>query len=150
MKRKTASMGYLDTCFRKCIHEAYDYTCAYPNCPYCGNHSMRESGGIECAHYYNRYRASGRWHPDNVACLCHGAHAFLEHNKALEVKFFADLLGETRHEWLIERHQGIFRYKPWDRWEQCQHYNAQRKHIDRRRVENNEEGFIDVVACLAQ
>ena len=151
MKRKTVSMAHLDRVFCKTIHEAYDYTCAYLDCPFCWNDSMRGSGGlvaghIECAHYYNRYRSSGRWHPDNVAGLCHGAHAFLEHNKALEVQFFTKLLGETRHDWLVERHQGVYRYKPWERWEMAQHYTAQRKHIERRRVEHLETGFIEVVS----
>lgn len=147
MSRKTVKIKTLDQTFSRCIRESYDYRCAYPDCPYCRNHSFRENtGGLECAHYYNRYRASGRWHPDNCAALCHGAHDFLEHNKALEVAFFKTLLGETRHEWLIERHQGIYRYKPWERYEMNQHYRAQRKAIERRRKEKNEVGFIDVVA----
>ena len=146
MKRKTATIRYLDKAFREAIYESYDFICAYFDCPYCRNYSMRQSREIECAHYYNRYRASGRWHPDNCAALCHGAHMFLEHNKALEVQFFTKLLGEVRHDWLVERHQGIYRYKPWERGEMVQHYKAQEYSIRRRRVEKNEEGFIDLVA----
>jgi len=146
LKRKTATIAHLDKIFSLTIRESYDYICAFPNCEYCGNHSMRDSGGIECAHYYNRYRASGRWHPDNCAALCHGQHMFLEHNKALEVQFFRELLGETRHEWLVKRHQGIYRYKPWERADQVVHYRAQDRAIIRRRVEHNETGFIDVVS----
>lgn len=145
MARKTVTMATLDTSFRKAMHEAYDYTCAYPECPYCGNHSKRYTGGIECAHWHNRWQAAGRWHPDNVACLCHEMHSYLENRRAEEALFFAAILGETRHEWLIERMQRIYRYKPWERAEMSAHYNAQRKAIERRRA-NGESGFIDVVS----
>ena len=145
-KRKTVTIATLDTAFRKAIHEGYDYTCAYPNCPDCGNHSFRYADvSIECAHFHNRHSSAGRWHPDNVACLCHERHAYLERHNAEEAKFFAELLGETRYDWLIKRMQGVYRYKPWERWEMSQHYRAQEKAIIRRRVEHNEEGFIDVV-----
>ena len=146
IKRKTVTMSTLDTSFRKAVHEAYDYTCSYPSCPHCGNYSMRESGGIEAAHWHNRWQAAGRWHPDNVACLCHGAHTYLEIRRAEEARFFEALLGETRTEWLIERMQRTYRYKPWERAEMSAHYRAQEKSIIRRRVENNESGFIDLVS----
>ena len=147
MKRKTATMATLNTSFRKCIHEAYDYTCAYPNCPYCGNYTFRYADvSIECAHWHNCRAAAGRWHPDNVACLCHEAHFYLESRNAEEAKFFSTLLGETRTDWLIKRMQGTYRYKPWERAEMSTHYHAQRKHIERRRKEKGEEGFIDVVS----
>ena len=146
-KRKTVTIATLDTSFRKAIHESYNYTCAYPNCPDCGNHSFRYADvSIEAAHFHNRHASAGRWHPDNVACLCHARHDYLERHNAEEAKFFAELLGETRYEWLITRMQGLYRYKPWERAEMSAHYNAQRKAIERRRVEKNEEGFIDVVA----
>ena len=146
-KRKTVKMSTLDSAFRKCIHEAYDYTCAYPDCPDCGNHSFRYSDvSIECAHFHNRHGSAGRWHPDNVACLCHERHAYLETHNAEEARFFEQLLGETRYEWLVKRMQGTYRYKPWERAEMAAHYRAQMKHIEKRRLENNEEGFIDVVS----
>ena len=141
MARKTVKMATLDTSFRKAVHEQYDYICAFDDCEYCGNHSFRYNGQIECAHYYNRYRSSGRWHPDNCAALCHDQHMFLEHNKALEVNFFAKLLGETRHDMLIERHQGIYRYKSWERWEMNQHYRAQRVKMVRQRA-NGGSGYL--------
>jgi hypothetical protein len=67
-----------------------------------------------------------------VACLCHERHAYLETHNAEEARFFEALLGDTR-------------YKPWERAEMAAHYRAQMKHIERRRLENGEEGFIDVV-----
>jgi len=147
MARKTVKMATLDTAFRKCIHEAYDYTCAYPNCPYCGNQSFRYSDvSIECAHWHNCRSSAGRWHPDNVSCLCHEAHFYLEDRRAEEARFFGGLLGDTRTEWLITRMQGLYRYKPWERAEMAAHYRAQMKHIEKRRLENGTEGFIDVVS----
>lgn len=135
MARKTVTMGTLDRTFSLLIREQFDYTCARPGCKFCGNHPLRDAqhNRVECAHYYNRYRSSGRWHPDNCAALCHEQHAFLEHNKALEVQFFMELLGKDRHDELIVRHQGIFRYKPWERWEMNQHYKAQTDKMERQR-----------------
>ena len=136
MARKTVKIATLDQAFRKCIHESYDYTCAFPGCEYCGNHSFRYSDvSIECAHFHNRHSSAGRWHPDNVACLCHEQHAYLETHNAEEARFFEALLGETRYEWLIERMQRIYRYKPWERAEMATHYRAQMRHIEKRRKE---------------
>lgn len=147
MAKKTVAIATLDKTFSKALRESYDYTCAFPNCTFCGNHSLRHADHdqVECAHYYNRYRASGRWCPDNCASLCHGQHMFLEHNKALEVKFFNELLGETRHDWLVYRHQGIFRYKPQERWEMNRHFAAQEKKIDKLRMAG-EQGYIPLSA----
>ena len=146
MPRKTVTMATLDTSFRKCIHESYDYICAYPNCPDCGNHSFRYSDvSIECAHFHNRQSSAGRWHPDNVACLCHDRHSYLERHNAEEAQFYAELLGKEKHEALIIRMQGTYRYKPWERAEMSAHYRAQMRHIERRRLENSELGVIAVV-----
>ncbi len=145
-KRKTAGMSTLDTAFRKCIHEAYDYICAFPNCPKCGNHSFRYADvSIECAHFHNRQASAGRWHPDNVACLCHEQHAYLERHNAEEARFFADLLGETRYDWLIERMQQTFRYKPWERAEMTAHYREQMRKIEGYRMDGR-FGPMSVVA----
>lgn len=137
MKRKTVTMRHLDRTFSKAIREQFNYTCAAPNCQHCGNQSLRYAAHdrVECAHYYNRYRSSGRWHPDNCAALCHGQHVFLEHNKALEVKFFEKLLGKQRHDDLVVRHQGLFRYKPWERAEINQHFLSQIQKMKRQRLD---------------
>ena len=143
MARKTVTIATLDRTFSLAIREQYDYTCAFLGCQFCGNHDLRyaENNRVECAHYYNRYRSSGRWYPDNCASLCHNQHMFLEHNKALEVKFFTALLGETRHEWLVERHQGVFRFKPWERWEMNQHFKAQIVKFERQRA-SGQRGYL--------
>jgi len=143
MPRKTVTMATLDTSFRKAIHESYDYKCSYPQCPDCGNHSFRDSDvSIECAHFHNRRSSAGRWHPDNVACLCHERHFYLELHNAEEAAFFKALLGD-RYEALIIRMQGLYRYKPWERAEMATHFHAQRKHIEKRR-KNGETGIIQV------
>jgi len=146
MARKTVKMGTLDTAFRKCIHESYDNICAFPNCPDCGNHSFRYSDiSIECAHFHNRHSSAGRWHPDNVACLCHERHAYLEVHNAEEAQFFKTLLGKKRYGWLIERMQETYRYKPWERAEMTAHYRTQMRNIEKRRL-NGETGVIYVSA----
>ena len=145
MARKTVSMGTLDASFRKAIHESYDYTCAYPNCPHCGNHSFRYADvSIECAHFHNRFMSAGRWHPDNVACLCHKMHYHLEHHKAEESGFFYDHLGMERYDALIERMQETYRYKPWERAEMTAHYRDKMREIEQLRLGNSEMGFIRV------
>ena len=139
-------MATLDTAFRKCMHEAYDYTCAYPKCKYCGNHSFRYADvSIECAHFHNRHSSAGRWYPDNIACLCHEQHFYLELHNAEESCFFYDHLGMEKYDDLIIRMQGIYRYKPWERAEMSAHFNAQKKHMEKRRM-NGEQGIIAVVA----
>ncbi len=135
MARKTVKMATLDTSFRKAVHESYDYICAYPKCRFCGNHSFRYADvSIECAHFHNRHSSAGRWHPDNVACLCHEIHAYLEVHNAEESCFFYDHLGMERYDNMIIRMQGIYRYKPWERAEMSQHHNAQRVKMEKQRA----------------
>ena len=139
-KRKTVTIATLDTAFRKAVHESYDYRCAYPNCKYCGNHSFRYADvSIECAHFHNRRSSAGRWYPDNVACLCHEQHFYLELHSAEESCFFYDHLGMESYDNLVIRMQGIYRYKPWERREQTAHYRAQRVKMERLRL-NGDQG----------
>ncbi len=74
-----------------------------------------------------------------MACLCHEAHGYLERHRGEEHDFFYDHLGMERYDNMIIRMQGIYRYKPWERWEMSQHYNAQRKKIEKLRA-NGEQG----------
>lgn len=146
MKRKTVKMATLDSIFRKCIHEAYDYTCAYPSCPKCGNHSFRYSDvSIECAHFHNRHSSAGRWHPPNVACLCHEQHAYLEVHNAEESEFFRQHLGDEEYQDLIVRMQGLYRYKPYNRAEIGIHYRAIMKYHERLR----REGFTGILPVVS-
>lgn len=144
MKRKTVTMGTLDKTFSKAVRMRDNYTCQYKHCEHCGNQSLEFAAHdrVECAHYYNRYRASGRWHPDNCAALCHKMHVFLEHNKALEVAFFEGLLGKERHDALVVRHQGTYRYKPWERAEMNQHLLAQTQKMKRQRMDGEQGTLI--------
>ena len=144
--RKTCTMGTLDTSFRRAIHESYDHICAYPNCPKCGNHSFRYADvSIECAHWHNRWKAAGRWHPPNVACLCHEMHSYLEDLRGEEAAFFYDHLGMDAYDEVMERMRLSYRYKPWERAEMSAHYHAQRKHIEKRRMAG-EQGIILVTS----
>lgn len=146
MARKTVKVATLDTAFRKCMHESYDYICAYPNCPDCGNHSFRYSDvSIECAHFHNRHSSAGRWHPNNIACLCHERHSYLELHNAEEAEFFRQNLGDEQYQDLIVRMQGLYRYKPWERAEMAAHYRAQMKYIERLR----REGFTGILPVVA-
>ncbi len=145
MKRKTVKIKTLDNTFSLAIREQYNHKCAFPDCPDCGNHSLRYSGGLDCAHYRRRRYSSGRWHPDNCAALCRERHNFLDlHDENLR-SFFFKLLGEVRHDALQVRHHSTFRYKPWERWEMNQHFAAQRKYMDRLRNEG-EQGYLPMVA----
>ena len=137
MPRKTLTKATLDRTFSLCIRERDDYTCTYRDCPDCGNCSMRYEGGLDAAHYYRRYRLSGRWHPDNVTSLCRSRHNYLDEHPPELVRFFTDLLGEGAHDMLIERHHGTVRYPGWERWEMNQHYKAQTKKIERQRKEGS-------------
>ena len=145
MARKTVKIQTLDATFSKAIRERYDYICAFPECPECGNVSLRYDGGLDCIHYYRRYRASGRWHPDNCCAMCRKQHNYLdEHHPAL-VAFFTKLLGEADHDALIERHHRTYRYKPWERWEMNRHYASQDKYMFRLRKEGR-QGVLPIVS----
>ena len=147
MKRKTVKIATLDATFSLAIREQYDYICAFPSCPDCGNHSFRDSAGLDCAHYYRRYRSSGRWHPDNCAALCRGRHNYLDEHQPNLVAFFTQILGDWRHDELIKRHHRTFRYKPWERWEMNRHYKAQTDYMfDVFRKEKGEQGYLPMVA----
>ncbi len=132
MPRKTVTMGTLDRTFSLAIRERDNYECTYPKCPHCGNHSLRE-GGLDAAHYYRRYRASGRWTPENVTSLCRKQHNYLDEHHPHLVAFFTGLLGEDVHDELIKRHHGVFRYKPYERAEMNAHYQAQIKKMEKQR-----------------
>jgi len=144
MPRKTVKIATLDATFSLAIREQYDYTCAFANCEYCENQPFRYNGGLDCAHYYRRYRASGRWHPDNCAALCRKQHNYLDEHHPRLVACFTKLLGEGCHDALIERHHKTFRYKPHERWEMNRHYKAQTEHMFRLRTQGR-QGFLPMV-----
>jgi len=144
--RKTVKMATLDSTFSLMIREQYDYICAYPDCPKCGNSSFRYNDGLlDCIHYYRRYRASGRWNPDNCAAVCRQQHNYLDEHHPHLVAFFTKLLGEGAHDLLVERHHRTFRYRDWERGEMNEHYRAQTKYMERLRKEG-QTGVLPVVA----
>jgi len=149
MSRKTVKIPTLDSTFSKCIRESYDYICAKPNCPYCGNHSLRHVTGpfkrAECCHNNGRRRVGGRWHPDNVVCLCHEFHAYMDKHNDIKQQFFKDHLGEARYEMLSFRMHGNFKISPQERWEMNVHYKAQKKYCERLRREG-QQGTLPVAA----
>ncbi len=61
----------------------------------------------------------------------------MERHNAEEARFFADHLGETRYDWLIERMQQTFRYKPWERSEMTAHYREQMRSIEAKRLKGD-------------
>ena len=115
MAKKTIKNATIDTKFSKLIRERDDYICQMPECKFCENHSLR-SGGAECSHYRGRRYLAGRWHPDNCITLCHPAHAEIDQGpQALHVRLMIRVLGETRHDMLVERLQRTFKYPQWER-----------------------------------
>jgi hypothetical protein len=145
MARKTIKNRTIDTTFSKLIRERDDYICQVASCPHCGNHSLR-NGGAECSHYRGRRYLAGRWHPDNCITLCHFAHRDIDQGpQALHVKLMIEVLGETRHDALVERLQKTFRYPQHERIDMHNHYKAQLRYLERRRNEG-EEGVLPVVS----
>lgn len=144
--RKTIKNATIDTVFSKLIRERDDYICQMPDCKYCENLPLR-SGGAECSHYRGRRYLAGRWHPDNCICLCHPAHVEIDQGpQAVHVRLMINLLGETRHDMLVERLQrNDFRYPQWERIEMHEHYKAQLKHLEKRRMKGD-QGVLPVVA----
>lgn len=145
MAKKTIKNATIDTNFSKLIRERDDYICQMPECKFCENYSLR-SGGAECSHYRGRRYLAGRWHPDNCITLCHPAHAEIDQGpQALHVRLMIHVLGEARHDMLVERLQRTFKYPQWERIEMHQHYTAQLRHLERLRSEG-QTGVLPVVA----
>ena len=141
--KKTVKVATLDTIFSLAVREQYDYICAYPHCPECGNHSLRENGGIECSHYHKRRYRSGRWHPDNCLALCHPIHQKIDNSpQHVHADLMKKILGGTRFEILTYRLMGTFRYRPQDRWEMTAHYRAQEKKMTRQRLDGQQGTLI--------
>ena len=146
MTRKSIKNPTIDNTFSKLIRERDDYICQYPSCPHCQNVSLRHVGGLECSHYRSRRYLAGRWHPDNCISLCHQAHREIDQGpQALHVNLMIAVLGETRHDMLVERLQRSFKYPQWERIEMHEHYKAQLRHLKRQRAEGK-MGVLPVVA----
>jgi len=73
--------------------------------------------------------------------LCHEQHFYLELHDAEERDFYYDHLGMEKYDDLVIRMQGIYRYKPWERWEMSRHFNAQRVKIEKLRA-NGAQGHL--------
>jgi len=143
--KKTIKNPTIDNNFSKLIRERDDYICQYEGCEYCQNLPLRE-GGAECSHYRGRRYLAGRWHPDNCLTLCHPKHVEIDQGpQALHVALMIRILGETRHDALVERLQRSFKYPQWERIEMHDHYRAQLAHLIKLRNKGH-QGVLPVVA----
>lgn len=135
MKRKTVTIKTLSDTFSLAVRERDDYTCQYPDCPKCGNHTLRYQGGLDCSHYHPRRHLSGRWYPDNCITLCRLIHQYVDTHRSIQVDLMKEILGEPCHADLIIRHHGLFKYKPFERAEMNDHYKAQTFKMERQRAD---------------
>ena len=144
MARKAVKVATLDTTFSLCIRESYDYICQFPNCPECGNHSLRE-GGLDCSHYKGRRHSAGRWHPANCLALCRPIHSHVDTHKHDHVDLVRNHLGLEAFDDLATRLYGTKKYMPHDRWEMNIHYKAQLEYIKKQRMQGK-QGTLPVCA----
>lgn len=142
MAKKGVKVETLDKTFREAYRDSVGRTCEarniywaakesgplkfYENCPFCGN---IDGGGDDVAHYYGRHYRGGRWHPDNVAFLCRQIHQYVDSHESIKVRFFTNLLGEGRHDILVERMHRNFHYTPANRREMHLHYREEHRRI---------------------
>lgn len=142
---KNVKNNTIDRTFGDAMKESRDYVCELPDCPRCGNESLRYVGGLECAHGYGRRQLGGRWHPDNCLILCHDSHRFLDTHPPLKWDVWRRVLGDTRYEALVERMQRTFHYRAIDRREINEHYRSEKKRIEGLRRDGI-QGTIEIIS----
>ena len=131
----------LDKVFSDLVRERAEFTCER-----CGKYyPVGHRQGLDCSHFYGRRHRSTRWHPDNAFAHCRGCHQYLASNPAIFDKFARDSLGDTRYDWLMERHNQTVKYTKADLEDIYQHLKAQLTYLQRRRSQG-ERGYIDFVA----
>ena len=142
MAKQSVQVKTLDKTFSRAVRESYDHTCAFPNCPECGNVPR---GADDCSHYRRRRHSAGRWYPDNCVALCRQKHSYLDTHQEDQVDFMREHLGETRFEFLMFRLQTPCKYMPHDRWKMNRHYETDKKRIETLRMDG-EQGYIPLVS----
>ena len=69
----------------------------------------------------------------------------IDKHAAKQVALMVSNLGDTRHEWLVERLHDNFHYTPADRFEMNAHYRKELKTMQRERM-NGKIGLLNLVA----
>ena len=130
-----------DAAFSDCIRERVNWTCER-----CGKYYPEgQRRGLDCSHFYGRRHHSTRWHPDNAFAHCRGCHQYLGSNPAIFAKWVLDQLGDTRYDWLMQRHNQIAKYSKKEKKEIAQHYKQELKRIQELR-KNGETGYIELIS----
>ena len=130
-----------DIVFSKLIRERANWTCER-----CGKYypeGLRQ--GLDCSHFYGRRHRSTRWHPDNAFAHCRGCHQYLGSNPAIFAEFTRAALGDTRYDWLRERHNEIKKYTKAELEEIYQHLKSELERIEKLRFDG-EQGYLEIVA----
>jgi len=136
----------LDAAFSEAVRERDNWTCQ--NCGIIDTNA--QMGGrpsvMDCSHIISRKYVSTRTYPDNALCICRGCHRKLGDNPPAHAKLAKSVLGETRYQWLTERHaNNMIKYTKADKREMSKHYRDEVKRMRKERS-NGFDGFIDLVA----
>lgn len=129
----------LDAVFSDVIREAWDWTCAYSGLVF----PERKGRDVHCSHFISRAYNSTRWYPDNAVCLSAAAHDYLGKHPDEHTDLIRKILGPVRYEWLKERKQKIFRYRPADKAAMRKHYASELERIRELRA-NGATGYVEV------
>lgn len=68
-------------------------------CEFCG----KDTGKLDCSHFFGRRVRAVRHDPDNACCACFGCHQYLDEHPNVHVDFFRKRLGSERFEALCTR-----------------------------------------------
>lgn len=137
----TLKRDALDAVFSDVIREAYDWTCAYSGLVF----PDRKGRDAHCSHFISRSYSSTRWYPDNCVLLSAAAHDYLGKHPDEHTDFIRKILGPVRYEWLRERKQRIYRYRPADKKAMRKHYGNELERIRELRKQGV-TGYVEVAA----
>ena len=69
----------------------------------------------------------------------------IDKHQSKQVALMTSILGDTRHDWLVERMQNNFNYTPADRFDMNCHYRKELKRMQCERSDGN-IGYLNLVA----
>ena len=133
----------LDDIFSKVIREAYDYCCQSCHVSY-----RHDPGYMHCAHVHTRKHRNTRWDAEiGAVALCARCHRRYTDYPLEWADFCRGFFGDSNYADIKRRAWEVRKFTKAEREEMYQHYKAQLKYMQRRRLEGA-EGVLPIVTWL--
>lgn len=140
MKYPRGVDGSLDRIFSKLVRERADYICEH-----CGINLRHDPRRMHCAHIHSRKHRSTRWRGNGACCLCASCHRRFTDFPIEWQGAARKILGDGEYEDCARLANEIRKYTKVEKAEMLEHYKAQLKYMDKRRVDG-EIGYLDFVS----